>query len=399
MKKIYKVLLTIVGILLLYGVTALLPGRPAFMNKENNPFSKGKNEYPIIAAHRGGADLMPENTIKAFKYAIENYGVRMIETDLKLTKADSNGEKDLILLHDSTLDRTTDIYSVSNKYQLRKFSPFKPSDFTYQELELISFACSNQGKSVKPYKGKLDQEYYNEVNSLFYELKSLSGDDIEERRAILDSDKYKDYKVVNVYTLFNTFKNKYEYTDEDGNKKVAENILYSVEIKDEKERGFEAVDILFKKMDLVNENNKDIDGFNIYKNVVVGTFNDEVSNYIFEQNKIREKEGKGVLLIGSCPNEVVKFVFTTYTGVNCFTNPIFSCLQIPLEYDYKGKPFNLCNNIIYRKAQSRKISVQVWTINDEEQMRKMIEMGVDVIMTDNPDVLYKLIEKMKKENI
>jgi glycerophosphoryl diester phosphodiesterase len=30
----------------------------------------------------------------------------------------------------------------------------------------------------------------------------------------------------------------------------------------------------------------------------------------------------------------------------------------------------------------------------EEEMRRLIEMGADVIMTDNPDVMYELLVEM-----
>ena len=40
------------------------------------------------------------------------------------------------------------------------------------------------------------------------------------------------------------------------------------------------------------------------------------------------------------------------------------------------------------------MSVQYWTINEKEEMIKLIKLGVDVIMTDNPDVLYEVLVKM-----
>ncbi len=58
-----------------------------------------KNIY--VAAHRGWCAKYPENTMEAFKAALE-LGVDQIETDVRVSK---NGE--LILLHDATVDRTT----------------------------------------------------------------------------------------------------------------------------------------------------------------------------------------------------------------------------------------------------------------------------------------------------
>ncbi len=53
-------------------------------------------------AHRGASGNYPENTLLAFQKALE-IGVDEIELDLYLTKDDH-----LIIMHDSTVDRTTD---------------------------------------------------------------------------------------------------------------------------------------------------------------------------------------------------------------------------------------------------------------------------------------------------
>ena len=45
-------------------------------------------------------------------------------------------------------------------------------------------------------------------------------------------------------------------------------------------------------------------------------------------------------------------------------------------------------------AHRRGMSVQYWTINEKEEMIKLIKLGVDVIMTDNLDVLYEVLVKM-----
>ena len=54
-----------------------------------------------VAAHRGWCSKYPENTIEAIRAAVE-LGVDQIETDIRVTK---DGE--LVLMHDATVDRTT----------------------------------------------------------------------------------------------------------------------------------------------------------------------------------------------------------------------------------------------------------------------------------------------------
>lgn len=58
-----------------------------------------KNIY--VAAHRGFRTKYPENTIEAFKAAL-TLDIDQIETDVRITK---DGE--LVLIHDATVDRTT----------------------------------------------------------------------------------------------------------------------------------------------------------------------------------------------------------------------------------------------------------------------------------------------------
>ncbi|MBE6560738.1 MAG: hypothetical protein E7662_06405 [Ruminococcaceae bacterium] len=58
-----------------------------------------KNIY--VAAHRGWCEQYPENTMAAFRAALE-IGVDQIETDVRITR---DGE--LVLIHDAMVDRTT----------------------------------------------------------------------------------------------------------------------------------------------------------------------------------------------------------------------------------------------------------------------------------------------------
>ena len=54
-----------------------------------------------VVGHRGAAGVMPENTIKGFRYAIE-LGVDYVECDVHLSR-----DKQLMVMHDATVDRTT----------------------------------------------------------------------------------------------------------------------------------------------------------------------------------------------------------------------------------------------------------------------------------------------------
>jgi glycerophosphoryl diester phosphodiesterase len=57
---------------------------------------------PFISAHRGYSSAYPENTIPALQAALD-LGAHVAEIDIKLTR-----DGKLVLMHDRTLDRTTD---------------------------------------------------------------------------------------------------------------------------------------------------------------------------------------------------------------------------------------------------------------------------------------------------
>lgn len=69
----------------------------------------------IVVSHRGDWRNAPENSLQAFQNCIE-MGVDMIEIDLKKTK-----DNQLVLMHDNTIDRTTD-------------GKGNPADYTLEEL-------------------------------------------------------------------------------------------------------------------------------------------------------------------------------------------------------------------------------------------------------------------------
>jgi glycerophosphoryl diester phosphodiesterase len=58
---------------------------------------------PLLIAHRGGAGLAPENTLAAFRQAVDDWDADMIELDVHAT---ADGE--CVVIHDPTVDRTTD---------------------------------------------------------------------------------------------------------------------------------------------------------------------------------------------------------------------------------------------------------------------------------------------------
>lgn len=83
---------TFIGVLIL--ITSVLGGY-------EKTYAKTPKVKPLILAHRGASDVAPEETIPAFKIAVQDK-VNYIEMDLRMTK-----DKQLVLMHDTTVNRTT----------------------------------------------------------------------------------------------------------------------------------------------------------------------------------------------------------------------------------------------------------------------------------------------------
>lgn len=60
-----------------------------------------RNLPPLLMAHRGSSDELPENTLAAFERALMQ-GAHVLETDIRFTRDD-----EIILMHDPTVSRTT----------------------------------------------------------------------------------------------------------------------------------------------------------------------------------------------------------------------------------------------------------------------------------------------------
>ena len=154
-------------------------------------------------------------------------------------------------------------------------------------------------------------------------------------------------------------------------------LLFIVEIKDGGERGIEACRILNETLSKYPEYGKQI---------VIGTFHDEIEAEL--------KENYPHLLRGASTGTAAGFVLTQYLGVNLFNQSDFACLQIPLSYDL-GIEIKLDKMTLIKRAHRRNIAVQYWTINDADEMRMLIEMGVDCIMTDDPALLNEVLKEYK----
>ncbi len=84
-----------------------------------------------IIGHRGARGIEPENTIRSFQKAIA-LGVDYIECDVHLTK-----DKHIVLIHDHTLDRTTNATG-------------NVSDYNFEGNKKVG--CRVKAKGYQPFK-------------------------------------------------------------------------------------------------------------------------------------------------------------------------------------------------------------------------------------------------------
>lgn len=66
-----------------------------------------------------------------------------------------------------------------------------------------------------------------------------------------------------------------------------------------------------------------------------------------------------------------------------------ACVQVPVR---RG-PVPLVTPRFLAAAHEREMQVHVWTVNDDNEMRRLLDMGVDGIMTDRCDVLKDVLRE------
>ena len=127
--------------------------------------------YPFWIAHRGAGKLAPENTLAAFKLGA-GHGYRMFECDVKLSQ---DGVP--FLLHDATLDRTTNGVGTAGAQSWQALSQLDAGAWhspAYSGEPLASF------ESVARYC--LDHSYFLNI-----EIKPTPGLEAETGSAVANS--------------------------------------------------------------------------------------------------------------------------------------------------------------------------------------------------------------------
>lgn len=183
-----------------------------------------------------------------------------------------------------------------------------------------------------------------------YPYRGLRGDDIPEEVKILTLDEILTYLTG-----------------------VRPNLNYIIEIKDGGKIGEKATDILCET----------IERYGITKQVILGTFKANVTKHM--------TKNYSHIARSASIREVFDFYYAFLYGVkNVKTN--FSVLQIPVG----GKGiYDLSTKAFVEYAHAHGIAVQYWTINDKDEIDRLIKNGADAIITDNPEVAHGVLNSAK----
>lgn len=71
--------------------------------------------------------------------------------------------------------------------------------------------------------------------------------------------------------------------------------------------------------------------------------------------------------------------------------PAVEALQIPIRWPVAGRVRQILSEAVLREAHRRNVAVHIWTIDDVDTMRRLLDMGVDAIQTDRPDLLAAVL--------
>lgn len=313
-------------------------------------------------AHRGYSGKFDENTMLAFKKAIE-YKADGIETDVQLSK-----DGVLILIHDETLDRTTNGHGFVN-------------DYTLDELKIFRTKSGPRVQALKT-DALEEMEHLKERELSIDKIKTLEIDGEKNfNNGNVNVDSKKNYKI-GEYT-----REEVEYFQKRDGEEIPtlRELLEVFSQSDLKVLNLELKNSVIEYNGLEEKVLKIIDQFNLRDRVVISSFNHVSLTKIREIEKQRSKlkikgYGNKKLTLGALTDSTLVNVpkYLQAISVECY-HPYFPSI---LNEEYM-------NGI--KKAG---IKVNTYTVNDIGNMKKVISAGCDSIITNEVELLNILKTKL-----
>ena len=300
-----------------------------------------KPNYIKIYGHRGARGDLPENTLESFKYLFKN-NINAYETDILISK-------DLIpvITHDFRLDP--------------------------------SFTKDNEGNWITDENIIIFDLSYDEL--LKFDVGSLNKLSRYGRR------------FVNQKTLENQKIPKLSELLELSSKNKSENLLINLEIKSTPDEE----NLTPTPEEMVKLVMKEVNKSNLQNKIIISSFDwrtlTEIKNLYPEISRayLSFQQQAGIKIKNTIYN---RSPWMSYL-------PLFEKYELPkIITSQGGKALHPYHKDITKKlvdiSHQEDLPVNVWTVNEENDMLKMIEYGVDGIMTDYP---LRLKELCDKENI
>ena len=118
----------------------------------------------------------------------------------------------------------------------------------------------------------------------------------------------------------------------------------------------------------------------LHDRVLVGSFSGR------RLRRFRRLAGPRVATSAS-PGEVAAYVVLPGRLARRLTRGAPAALQVP----HRRGPLVVASRLLVRRAHAAGLHVHVWTVDDPDQMRLLIDGGVDGLMTDRTDVLRDVL--------
>jgi glycerophosphoryl diester phosphodiesterase len=89
------------------------------------------------------------------------------------------------------------------------------------------------------------------------------------------------------------------------------------------------------------------------------------------------------------PGEVAAYVALPGTLARRLTSGAPAALQVP----HRRGPLVVASRHLVRRAHAAGLHVHVWTVDDPTEMERLLDRGVDGLMTDRTDILRDVLRR------
>jgi len=348
-KKFFKALGVVVLVLALAWLVCFILPRPQNFPLANPMLKDGADSLPILIAHGGGNREFPDNTLEAFYNAYSVDPRVMMETDVSITK-----DGVVILSHDVRLDRKTNVTG-------------EIADWNYADLiaQKVDFGYTNDTKSQKRVEGSALKKFTTQDG------KNVTPLDVPYPDGVTPRDE-EVFLATTLEELITTFP---------GNR-------INVEIKQEGDLGMacmKEVLRLLKKHDA-------------WDRVVLASFHNDI--YAEYQRLQKAGEVPETFMCSPGLGNAALFYVLQLLNLDLFYTEDTCVFQLPTTYDISAGPIELTIDLATKHlidtAHKHNLSVHYWTINAKDEMRMLIDLGADGIMTDYPHRLAEVYAEYSK---